>query len=231
MTTTTLSTTPNPAPAITAISGLAARKYATEAIGTMFLVLTVGIAVTTTGAMAPLAIGAILMAMVYAGGHISGAHYNPAVTLAVLVRGRIELRDAVGYWISQLGGALAGAAAAVLIAPAHAEPLHRSGHAMIAAMVAELLFTFALCYVVLNVATSKDHPKNAFYGIAIGIAVVAGAVTAGHISGGALNPAVVLGGAAGGTISAAMILPYLVAHALAAVSAAAAFRFLNPDDK
>ena len=230
MTTTTLST-PTTKPAVSAISGVAARKFATEAIGTMFLVLTVGVAVNTVGAMAPLAIGAILMAMVYAGGHVSGAHYNPAVTLAILIRRRIELREAIGYWISQLGGALAGVAMAALIAPSHAEPLHRSGQAMIAAMVAELLFTFALCYVVLNVATSKDHPKNAFYGIAIGIAVVAGAVTAGHVSGGALNPAVVLGGAAVGSISAAMILPYLIAHAVAAVAAALTFRFLNPDDK
>jgi aquaporin Z len=85
-------------------------KYAVEMIGTLFLVFTIGTAVRSGNPLAPLAIGAVLMAMVYAGGHISGAHYNPAVTLAVLIRGRIEIREAVGYWIAQIvGGLLASA--------------------------------------------------------------------------------------------------------------------------
>src|SRR5256885_257923 len=77
-------------------------KYTVELIGTFFLVFTVGATVLTSAALAPLAIGAILMVMVYAGGHISGGHYNPAVTLAALVRGRIDLVDAAAYWIVQL---------------------------------------------------------------------------------------------------------------------------------
>jgi aquaporin Z len=207
-------------------------KYATEAIGTLFLVFTIGAAVRSGDPLAPLGIGAVLMAMIYAGGHVSGAHYNPAVTMAVLVRGRIGLQDAIGYWAAQIAGALAGAAIVAAIVPAgHSAPLALSGHAMVAATVAEFLFTFALCYVVLNVATSKDHPDNAFYGLAIGFTVVAGAVAAGRISGGALNPAVVLGGIAMGTISGSMLVAYVAVQLLAAVAAAVAFRAINPNDK
>ena len=84
-------------------------KYFTEFIGTMFLVLVVGVAAIggQAGVMAPIAIGTILMVMIYAGGHISGGHYNPAVTFAVLIRKRISINDAVVYWIAQIGGALA----------------------------------------------------------------------------------------------------------------------------
>ena len=136
-------------------------KYAAEIIGTLFLVFTIGTAVRSGSPLAPPAIGAILMAMVYAGGHISGAHYNPAVMLAVLVRRRIDVREAVGYWISQLIGALLASAVVSAVAPAQTSRMTLSGHAVMAAFVAELLVTFALCYVVLNVATSKDHPDNA----------------------------------------------------------------------
>src|SRR6202047_4462886 len=88
----------------------ASAKYAVEAIGTFFLVFTVGAAVGSGSTFAPLAIGAVLMVMIYAGGHISGGHYNPAVTLAVLVRRRISLRDAAAYWIVQFGAGLLAAA-------------------------------------------------------------------------------------------------------------------------
>ncbi len=119
------------------------------------------------------------MVMVWGGGHLSGGHYNPAVTLAALVRRRIGLRDALAY-----PARVATAATMTL-----------SGRTLLAAFVVELLFTFALCYLVLNVATSKDHPDNAFYGLGIGFTVVAGAFTVGAISGGAFNPAVSLGAA------------------------------------
>jgi aquaporin Z len=161
----------------------AGTKYAVEAIGTFFLVFTIGASVRSGSSLAPLAIGAVLMVMIYAGGHISGGHYNPAVTLAVLVRRRIELRDAIGYWIVQVGAGLLAAEAVRAVRPGHVNPLTLSEPAVVAAFVAELLFTFALCYVVLNVATSKDHPDNSFYGLAIGFTVLAGAVAVGGISG------------------------------------------------
>lgn len=206
-------------------------KYATEAIGTLILVFTIGAAVRSGNPLAPLGIGAVLMAMVYAGGHVSGAHYNPAVTLAVLVRRRIDLREAIGYWIAQFAGSLVAAAlVAVIVAPGHTEPLALSGHAMVAAVAVEFLFTFALCFVVLNVATSKDHPDNSFYGLAIGFTVAAGAIAVGGISGGAFNPAVVLGGIAMGLLSWHLLAIYIAAQALAAVAAGIAFRTLNPTD-
>ena len=209
-----------------------ATKYATEAIGTLFLVFTIGAAVRSGSPLAPLAIGAVLMAMVYAGGHVSGAHYNPAVTMAVLVRGRIGLREAIGYWAAQIAGGLIAAAVVGVVVPAGQGPaLTLSGHAIVAAFLAELLVTFALCYVVLNVATSKDHPDNSFYGLAIGFTVAAGAVAVGPISGGAFNPAVVFGGAAMGMFAPSTLWVYLVAQMAAAVAAGLAFRTLNAGDK
>jgi aquaporin Z len=212
--------------------GVATRKYAVEVIGTFFLAFTVAVSVLTHSAYTPLAAGAALMVMVYAGGHISGGHYNPAVTLAALVRRRIGLADAVAYWIAQLvAGVIAGVVARAVVNPATVTALHPSGHALAATAVVELLFTFALCYVVLNVATSKDQPGNAFFGLAIGFTVLAGAFAVGGISGGAFNPAVALGAATGGLFAWSTLWVYIVAQAVAGVAAGLAFLALNPDDK
>ena len=174
--------------------GLAARKYATEFIGSFFLTFAVGVAALTGSVFVPLAAGAMLMVMVYAGGHISGGHYNPAVTMAALVRRRIGISDAVAYWIVQaVGGVAAGALAHAVLNPATVKTLTLSGHTKAAAAVVEVLITFALCYVVLNVATSKDQPGNGFFGLAIGFTVAAGAFAVGGISGGAFNPHVATG--------------------------------------
>ncbi|MFI5508473.1 aquaporin [Mycobacterium sp. NPDC051804] len=206
-------------------------KYATEAIGTLILVFTIGAAVRSGNPLAPLGIGAVLMAMVYAGGHVSGAHYNPAVTMAVLIRRRIDLREAIRYWVAQLGGALAGAAVVAAVVPAaqSAAP-YLTGHALVAAVAAEFVFTFALSYVVLNVATSKDHPDNSFYGLAIGFTVLAGAVAVGGLSGAVFNPAVAVSGVLMGTLSGSVLWTYLVVQMLAGAAAGIAFRALNPTD-
>ena len=199
------------------------------------LVFTVGAAVASRSALAPLAIGAALMVMVYAGGHVSGGHYNPAVTLAVLLRRRIGLRDVIAYWIVQLGaGVLAAVLVRTVVDPAEATTtatLTLSGRAMAAAFVVELLFTLALCYVVLNVATSKSHPNNSFYGLAIGFTVVAGAAAVGTISGGAFNPAVTLGAAVTGMFAWPTLWVYLLAQLVGGAAAGVAFVALNPDDK
>lgn len=199
------------------------------------LVFTVGTAVYSGNPLAPLAIGAALMVMIYAGGHISGGHYNPAVTLAVLLRRRIDLRDAIAYWIVQLSAGLVAALAVwAVIDPAKAAKtptLTLSGHAIIAAYVVELIFTFALCYVVLNVATSRSHPSNSFYGLAIGFTVVAGAAAVGTISGAAFNPAVTFGAAAMGLFAWPTLWVYLVAQIMGGIAAGLAFRSLNPSDK
>ncbi|WP_329060918.1 MIP/aquaporin family protein [Amycolatopsis sp. NBC_01480] len=210
----------------------AARKCAVEVIGTFFLVFTIGAAVRSGSPLAPLAIGTSLMVMVYAGGHISGGHYNPAVTLAVLVRGRIGVADAVKYWLSQLAaGLLAALVVRAIVPAAPAKTLTLTGRLLVTGLAAELLFTFALAYVVLNVATSKHHPDNSFYGLAIGFTVVAGAVAVGGISGGVFNPAVAVGGAVLGLFGWSSLWVYLVAELVAGAAAGFAFRALNPDDK
>src|SRR5437764_3699433 len=169
-------------------------KYIAELIGTFFLVLTIGCTVigAGTGVIAPLAIGAALMVMVFAGGHISGAHYNPAVTLAVLIRGKVNAADVVPYMVAQF---FAAAVAAIIVSK-----FFRAGVAVTAitpnvgpALLAEFLFTFALAYVVLNAATAEGTSGNSFYGLAIGMTVMTGAFAVGDISGGAFNPAVAIG--------------------------------------
>ncbi|MEU0965544.1 aquaporin [Streptomyces sp. NPDC005917] len=212
--------------------GVAARKYATEFIGTFFLTFMVGVAALSGSTFVPLAAGATLMVMVYAGGHISGGHYNPAVTLAALIRRRIGAGDAVGYWVAQaVAGVVAGAVARAVVNPATVTTLTLSGHTEAAAAVVELLATFALCYVVLNVATSKDQPGNGFYGLAIGFTVAAAAFAVGGISGGVFNPAVALGGATAGLFGWSTIWVYLVVQLAAGVVAGLAFLGLNPGDK
>jgi aquaporin Z len=219
------------APAVPA-AATAGRKYAVELIGTFIFLFTIAASVLTASTLAPVAIGAVLMVMIYAGGHISGGHYNPAVTLAALVRRRIGVVDAIGYWIAQLvGGLLAMALARWVIDPAQVKTLTLSGHSMGAAFIAELLFTFALCYVVLNVATSKDHPNNSFYGLAIGFTVLTGAIAVGAISGGVFNPAVAISGAAIGLFAWPTLWAYLVAQIVGGTAAGLAFLALNPNDK
>ncbi len=208
------------------------RKYVTEFIGTFVLVFTVGCAVLSDPALAPLGYGAALMVVVYAGGHVSGAHYNPAVSLGVYLRGKLGARDLLSYWVAQLAGALIAAwlASYVANAPKVSTLLLNGGHANLGALLAEFFFTFVLVYVVLNVATSKDQPNNQFFGLAIGFTAAAGAVAAGGISGGAFNPALAFGASIMGLFNWSNIWIYLIAELLAGAAAAFTFRYLNPDD-
>jgi aquaporin Z len=206
-------------------------KYIAEFIGTFFLVLTVGCTVIGAGPgmIAPLAIGAALMVMVYAGGHISGGHFNPAVTLGVLVRGKIKAADALPYMISQLVAAAAAAAAVKFLrAGVDITPLvPKIGPALLA----EFLFTFALVYVVLNSATAEDTSGNSFYGLAIGMTVMTGAFAVGDISGGAFNPAVAVGISILRLASWSNLWIYLAANFGAAVVAALVFNLINPAEE
>jgi aquaporin Z len=212
--------------------GIAARKYTTEFIGAFFLTFAVAMAALSGSVFVPLAAGATLMVMIYAGGHISGGHYNPAVTMAALVRRRIGISDAIPYWIVQAAaGIAAGALARALVNPATVRTLTLSGHTEAAAAVVEVLITFALCYVVLNVATSKDQKNNGFFGLAIGFTVAAGAFAVGGISGGVFNPAVALGGATAGLFAWSTIWVYVLVELAAGVVAGLAFLALNPNDK
>ncbi|HEU5117083.1 MAG TPA: aquaporin [Isosphaeraceae bacterium] len=209
------------------------RKYIVEFIGTFFLVLTVGMTVLNpknAGDMAPLAIGSALMVMVYAGGHISGGHYNPAVTLAVTMRGRCSWVDAPLYMAAQtLGAILAG----VLVLYMKARPIYSPATPpdVPVWLLAEFLFTFALAYVVLNTATARGTEGNSFYGLAIGFTVLIGAYSVGPITGGAFNPAVAVGVSVMKLVSWANLWIYLVGNFAGGAVAALVFRFLNPDDR
>jgi aquaporin Z len=205
-------------------------KYLTELIGTFFLVLTVGCTVLGHVAVAPMAIGASLMVMIFAGGHISGGHYNPAVTLAVWLRGRCDTKDVAPYWLAQFFGALLAALVATFFYGfGDPDPIGSVYHVK-AALLAEFLFTFALCYVVLNVATAKGTAGNSFYGLAIGMTVMTGAFAVGGISGGAFNPAVAVGITVMKLSLRSHLWVYLVANFGGAAAAAAVFKLNNPAD-
>jgi aquaporin Z len=205
------------------------RQYVVEAIGTFFLVLVIGLTVIApgAGALAPLAIGTALMVMVYAGGHISGAHYNPAVTLAVWLRGKCDIKDVPGYVIAQIIGAvLAAWIATYCKGGSYVEALRP---ALGPALVVELAFTFALAFVVLNVATAKKTAGNSYFGLAIGMTVMAGAFAAGNISGGVFNPAVAVGLTVMGLGAPDLLWLYLAANLAGGVLAAWAFRAVNAE--
>ena len=206
-------------------------KCVVEFIGTFFLVLTIGCTVINggSGVIPPLAIGSALMVMIFAGGHISGGHYNPAVTLGVWLRGRCEAKDVAPYMIFQImGSALAALVVKFLKGGAVVAAAHP---ATIPALLAEFLFTFALVYVVLNVATAKGTSGNYFYGLAIGFTVLVGAFSVGSISGGVFNPAVAAGISVMGLSSWANIWIYLVADFAGGAVAAGVFNAVNPAER
>lgn len=201
------------------------KKYTTEFIGTFFLVM---------GAIFGGGIGAslALMVMIYAGGHISGAHYNPAVTLAVMIRGKIQSKEVIPYWISQIAGAIvAGLIAAYVFSTKGTGDCVVMDGGTVKALLAELIGTFALAYVVLNVATAKGTSGNSFYGLAIGGTVLAMALTIGRFSGGAYNPAVAIGLSTQASFCWSQIWIYLVGCFGGGLLAGLVFNMNNSDDK
>ena len=206
------------------------RKYVTELIGTFFLVLTVVVVVLATPMGGALAIGAILMVMVYAGGRISGGHYNPAVTFAAWLRGILPTREIVPYLIAQGAGALLGTYAASSIMTGKVALL--AAHpAVVPTMLAEALFTFALAFVMLNTATTRSTANNSYFGLAIGFTVTVGVIVAGPISGGVFNPAIALALATLGALPLNELTPFVIAQLVGAGVAAGVFLFLNPEEK
>lgn len=205
------------------------REALIEFIGTFFLVLTVGMVVIEPGAgnLAPIAIGTVLIAMVYMGGPISGGHYNPAITLAVWLRGKIGLGQTIRYAFSQvLAGGLAAVLAGFLKGNPQVSAMELSPGT---ALLAEFVFTFALCLVVLMVATVDSRSGNSYFGLAIGLTVLAGAYAMGPISGAAFNPAVAVGITLMGLSLPASLWVYLVANLLGGAAAAGVFRLVHAD--
>jgi len=210
------------------------KKFIVEFIGTFFLVFTVGTCVVNpdAGVIAPLAIGSVLMVMVYAGGHISGGHFNPAVTTAVAIRGRMPASEVPAYFLAQIAGAIMGAGASYYLkGPNDLAGAAPPAYVLAQMVFAEFIFTFALAYVVLNVATAKANAGNSFYGLAIGFTVMVGAFAVGPISGGAFNPAVATGCYYLGLIPREHWLAYIASELSAGVLAAFVFKVLNPEDK
>lgn len=203
-----------------------ARNAVAEALATFLFVFSIVAAINNAGPFAALAIGFALMVLVYAVGHLSGAHLNPAVSLGALVRGALSVGDFIAYVVAQLVGAALGALLSLVLWPAATAAELNVGHAFLV----EALFTFILVFVVLNVATSKDTEGNSFYGLAIGTTVFVGATVVGPISGGAFNPAVALGLSISGQLAWSSLWLYFVAALLGGAVAAVAFRVLNTHD-
>ncbi len=212
------------------------KKPLVEFIGTFFLVFTIGMTVIApgAGAMAPLAIGSVLAVMIFAGGHISGGHFNPAVTLGVFLRGKCPAKDVVPYWVAQLAAAAVAALTVKYLKPDNVFAdlllkLQETKPDVGPALLVEFLFTFALVWVVLNAATAKATAGNSFYGLAIGFTVLVGAYSVGPISGGAFNPAVALGITMMGLSGWSSIWIFLVANLAGGAAAATAFKLLAED--
>lgn len=203
------------------------RNAVAEALATLLFVFAIIGAVNNAGDLTPLAIGFALMVLVYATGHLSGGHLNPAVSLGVWLRGGITAGDFFAYVIAQLVGGALGALIGMAVFPAPEGAVQID---IAPAFIVELVFTFVLVYVVLNAATSKDTEGNSFYGLAIGSTVFVGAATVGSISGGGFNPAVAFGLAISGQFAWANIWLYLLAPLVGGALAAVAFRLFNSHD-
>lgn len=203
------------------------QNYLVEFIGTFFLVLVIGLTVIDpgNGVIAPLAIGFTLMIMVYAGGHLSGGHYNPAVTLGAWIRGKCPSKDVLPYMGSQI---LAGIVAALVVRFLKSDASISAASPQVApALLIEFLFTLALVYVVLNTTTSRQTEGNSYYGLAIGSTIMVGAFAGGPISGGVYNPAVAFGISTMGLSAWGNIWIYLVATLLGGAAAALAYKAVN----
>src|ERR671918_804759 len=170
------------------------RKLVVEFIGTFFFVF---------------AIGEALMVMVFAGGHISGGHFNPAVSTAAVVRGKLPSDEFIPYLFAQAAGAIV---AALIFLGVEEEAVAGEFAGAGTMLVVEFLFTFALCWVVLHTATAQGTEGNSFYGLAIGFTFMVGVYSVGALSGGAFNPAVALGASIMGFLSWGDIWIYLFAN-------------------
>lgn len=207
------------------------KKYLVEFIGTFFLVFTIGAtaAFGGEGVIAPLAIGFALMVMVYAGGYISGGHYNPAVSLAAAVRGALSWTQWIPYAFFQILGGVVAALVINMISGG-LDPIPMGTFKIATVILAEFLFTFALCYVVLLTATSTKTEGNSYYGLAIGSTVMVGAFAVGSICLGAFNPAVAVSTLVLGSVCCAKLACITIgANLVGGLVAGIVYKFLNND--
>mmetsp|Transcript_39362 Transcript_39362/g.88107 ORF Transcript_39362/g.88107 Transcript_39362/m.88107 type:complete len:473 (+) Transcript_39362:96-1514(+) len=169
-------------------------RYAAEFIGTFLLVFTVGCNVLSGQPIfGGISIACVLMVMIYALGKSSGGNFNPAVSVALGIAKKMEWKEVGIYCAVQMAGGICGAISYLVMFGKSFNLAPTAGHTWWQAGLAELLYTFMLCFVVLNTACSNEHSKDQFYGLAIGFVVVAGAYSGGSVSMGAFNPAVAFG--------------------------------------
>lgn len=200
-------------------------RYITEFLGTFFLVF----AIAFSGN--PLAIGLTLAVSIYVGGHISGGHFNPAVSLALLLRKQMSPKDFIPYIIAQiLGGAFAALVYGVVTTEIFMPAPQGS---FVSSVIVETIATMLLVLVVLSVATTKALQGNYIYGLAIGLTITAMAYNVGGISGGVFNPAVATGpyltGLSLGVGNSENLLLYLSGPFLGGVLGAIVFSLINKD--
>jgi aquaporin Z len=205
-------------------------KYIYEFVGTFFLVFTVGMVIVSPGAgmWAPIAVGAILSVMIFACAHVSGGHLNPAVSFAAFLRGSIKYNDMLLYWLAQLAAGVIGGYFTIYFKGGPSTMALNLDYVM--GLVAEFLFGFALCYVYLNVSTSKETRGNSYYGIAVGFTVLAGSYAVGMASGAVFNPAVALGNSIMNISSWPNLWIYFVGNFVGAGVAAWLFNATHPKE-
>jgi aquaporin Z len=197
------------------------RAYLAEFLGAFFLVFTFLSTASAPTEVAAVAVAAVLVASLWAGAHVSGGHFNPAVSLAAFLRHRLSLLDLWSYWAAQLGGALVAALVAMVALPLRHRGLDVTGAGALPALLVESLFTFALVYVVLSVGVSDRQEHNVFYGVAVGAVALVGGLTVASLSGAAFNPAVAFGMTVDGEFAWPGLWVYLVGQAVGALAAAA----------
>ena len=216
-------------------------KLTTEFIGTFLLYLIISLSAVAgfAGDLAPLAIGLGLTAIIFASGFRSKAHFNPAVTAAFFITKNQAPKESLLYCIVVVAGAALAAYAASIIAPMPFQAIvdngtglqHSESFALVPALLSEFLFTFALVWVILNVALAKENAGNGFYGIAIGFVVATGAFSVGSISGASFNPAVNVGLLIHQVIDLKMFVIYTVTQVSAGLAASLIFNYIEPENK
>lgn len=209
-----------------------AKRALAELIGTFLFCLF--ICLTSMGShvvWAPWVGGLVLASLIYANGHISGAHLNPMVTLSLFLRGKVNLNMVPTYILTQLGGgALAALISMLLINKVPTQVVEDLSTKTLEAILSEFLGSLAIAYVILNVTTSKNTQGNDYYGIAIGLSYAAVSSAFGEISGGILNPALALAVGITKLSSFSNLWIYWVGQFLGGVMAAVLFLFINGKD-
>jgi aquaporin Z len=204
-----------------------AARFAMEAVGNFVLVFAFGVAISTHSWFSPLLIGAPLVAMIYFSNRVPGGHYNPAMTIAMLIRRRLAVRTALAFWLVQVGaGLLAALSVHAIVDPrqlAVTAAMTLKGSTLLAAFALELVLTCALCCVALEVSTGNSQTVDDYYGWPIAFSVIAGAIAIAVITSDAFDPAVSFDDALLGIFSWPTLWVYLVSQLLSGIAATITF--------